>query len=412
MNDYEIKTHFFILFESTASFGATANFPVRWEGKWIDFQNTFPKVKGIPANLKNIKKGVIWFDPEQFIYQNYVAGKLSKEDFIKIKKRGDLEFYSKNLVKAMIKCYVTLIEATNEKNDTVYLLDANNNDDFSDDRELKPPDINVPEKELNIHLINTVCQRIVNGKIINDKVPILLVKRGPDLLYSIAQYATVSVNVDRNNYGLAVCSQYFYSRSWKETNIVLLTNNLKTEKAKDDMIVHNKGFIKIDKYIYKFIGVDITKNKLFLQKMSSDNQYSPQVGFQAPLFTIHSLKGQDFSLASLNKKYILIDFWGTWCKPCRAQLPDLVWLNNSSDTSRFSMLSVASLDNLDSLKKVVSAENMNWPQMLSDKIAAQYQVNAFPTSFLINPGGIIIAKNPSITELKERLRKLSILPYD
>ncbi len=389
------------------------NFPVRWEDKWVEFQNTFPKVKGIPRNLKNIKRGVIWFDPTQFIYQNFIAGRLSKKNFLKIKGRKSFDFDEKILVKNAIKCYVTLVKATDQNNDTVYLFDANNNYDFSDDKELKPSDISVSDDDLNKNLINTACQRLLNGEIINDVVPLLFVKSGSDLLYSIAQYATISLNIHSKHYELAVCSRYFYSRSWVEADMVLVTDSLKTKKANQDLIVNNDGFMTIDNFVYKFNRVDITKNRLFLQKMSSNNQYSSQVGFRAPLFnTYNLLNGENISLASFNRKYVLIDFWGTWCKPCRNQLPDLVKLNNSADSSKFVLMSIASLDNLDSLKKVISNARMIWPQIFSDKITSQYHVNAFPASFLINPEGIIIARNLSINDLKEKLTKLAILPYE
>ena len=386
------------------------NWPIKWQDTSIAVKNTYLEMRGIPANLKNIKRGIIWFDPQQYVYQNFIGGKISKEIFSQIKNDLRNNLNEKLLSKNAIKCFVNIISGTNEKNEIVCIVDANNNYDFSDDIPFIPLDDSLPDKELNKHLIKVKCQRVLNGKIINDEVPLLIVKRGHYVLYSVAQYATVSLNFEKRKYELAVCPLYFYSRTWRQTQIVLLTDSLKTKKASADLIVNNDGFIIIGNNIYKFDGVDIAKNTMALQKMSSNNQYSSQVGFHAPIFEGENLlTGKNISLISYKGKYILIDFWGTWCQPCRQQLPELITLNNSADSSSFVLISIASADSQDNLKKVIAEENMVWPQIFSDKITGQYHVSAFPTTLLINPNGIVIAKNLSIDELKERLSGLGLL---
>jgi len=386
------------------------NFPVRWEDTWTDFKKTFLPVKGIPKNLKNIKRGIIWFDPGQYIYQNYIAGKISKEVFKKLSNSGDISFNKDILVKNPIKCYVNLISATDERNKKVFIIDANNNYDFSDDSPFEPLDDSISDKELNKHLIKVLCQRKLNGKIINETFPLLIVKKGNYLVYSVAQYATATFSIGKKNYKMAVCPLYFYGRTWTKTQIVLLTDSLKIKKAAPDLIVNNGGFITIENGLYKFDGVDINKNTLALQKMSNNNEYSSQVGFRAPLFKgSNLLTGKNISLDSYKGKYVLIDFWGTWCQPCRQQLPYLVKLSNSSDSSRLVLISIATMDSLYNLKKVIAQEGMTWPQILSDNITKQYNVSAFPTNLLIDPNGIVIAKNLSMDDLKERLSKLALL---
>lgn len=385
------------------------NWPVRWEDTSIAFKNTYLEVKGIPKDLKNIKRGIICFDLIQYVYQNFIAGKISRESFTKIKNMLGANYNESVLVKNKIKCYVNLISATNDSNEDVCIIDANNNYDFSDDVSFIPLDDSMPDEELNKDRKEIECERFLNGKIIHDKVPLLIVKNRHRFEYNVAQYATVVLNSKKKNYQLAVSPLYFHSRSWKETQMVLLTDSLRTKKANQNLIFNDGDFITIGSDIYQFNGVDITKNLLSLQKASNNNQYSSQVGFHAPLFKGENLLTKnEISLASYQGKYVLVDFWGTWCQPCRQQLPDLAKLNNSVDSSRFIMISIASSDILDSLKKVIAKENMRWPQILSDKITEQYHVSAFPTSFLINSQGIIIAKDLSMEELKEKLSKLSV----
>lgn len=386
---------------------------IKWNDTLIAVKNTYPEFKNVPSNLKDIKRGRIIFDFAQYFYQGFIAGKISTENFTIIKNKSGIKFNEATLIKQEIKCYVNLISGKNENNEVECSVDANNNYDFGDDRSFKPMNANSPDEELNKHLINVLAQRVLNGKIINDKTPLLIAENESLLTFSIAQHATTALHDADKSYELAVCPLWFVSATWKQTQLVLLSDSLKTKKANKDLIFNVGDIITIGNSTYKYNGVDISKNILSLQKISSANQYSSQVGFRAPLFTSENLlTGKQITLDSLKGKYVLIDFWGTWCKPCRAQLPDLVKLNNSADSSRFILMSIASSDKLDSLKAVIKKENMVWPQMLSDKVTEQYHVNAFPKSFLINPDGVIIGKDLSIDELKEKLTKLSILSYE
>ncbi len=70
---------------------------------------------------------------------------------------------------------------------------------------------------------------------------------------------------------------------------------------------------------------------------------------------------------------------------------------------------MASSDYLDSLKKVISIEKMSWPQIFSDKITSDYRASAFPTNLLINPSGVVMAKNLSMDDLKQKLSSLALL---
>ena len=383
--------------------------------KWDDTSivNSYSQVKNIPSNLKNIRKGIIYFDVAQYLFQSYVSGKISEENFEKIKKNPMLKFDDKVLLKNEIKCYVNIISATNERNEQVCIIDANNNNDFKDDKLFIPVFDSLPDEELNRHLIKVACQRMLNGKLINDTVPLLITQDGSLLAFSVAQYATTTLNINKKSYKLAVCPLYFLNRTWKQAQLVLLSDSLKTRKASQNLIVANDGFITIGENIYKFIGVDITKNLLSLQKISRRVEFSSQVGFRAPLFKSADLFTEnEISLASQKGKYIFLDFWGTWCQPCRQQLPELIKLNNAIDTSKFVLISIASSDELNNLKSFIAKENMLWPQIFSDKITEQYHVNGFPTSFLINPNGIIVARDLSMDELKGKLSELALLKDD
>lgn len=383
---------------------------VKWNDTLTDSKNNYPEFKNIPSTLKNIRRGRIYFDFTQYIYQNFLAGTINKENFIAVKNAG-VKFNEKLLSKKPIKCYINLIYATNMKNEKVCMVDANNNYDFSDDIIFVPVNANISDKELNKHLIKVECERFLNDKIVKDYVPLLIAENEGLLVFSIAQYATATLKLDKRKYKFAVCPLYFLSNTWKSAELVLLTDSLKEKKADQSLIFKNGDFVQIGENVYTFDRVDIEKNSLTFRKITSEkNKYSSQVGFYAPLFQSEDLLiGKEISLASFRGKYVFIDFWGTWCYPCRQQLPDLIKLKNSVDSSQITFISIASNERLDNFKKVIVQENMTWPQIVSDKITSQYHISVFPTSLLLNPQGIIIAKDLSMDDLKKKFEKLSLM---
>lgn len=125
------------------------------------------------------------------------------------------------------------------------------------------------------------------------------------------------------------------------------------------------------------------------------------IGSVAPDFTLKNTKGEDVSLSSFKGKYVLIDFWASWCVPCRQENPNVVKTYEKFKDKNFTILGV-SLDGGDNAKKnwmdAIAKDGLRWEQV-SDlagwgSYAVQlYHVNAVPANFLIDPSGKIVAKN-------------------
>lgn len=142
-----------------------------------------------------------------------------------------------------------------------------------------------------------------------------------------------------------------------------------------------------------------------------DIAFRTAIGQYAPDFTQNNTAGTPVSLASLKGKYVLIDFWASWCGPCRAENPNVKKAYEKFKGKNFEILAV-SLDNKkDAWEKAIADDGLSWLHVSDLKgwnnvVAELYNVKAVPQNWLIDPDGKIIAVNMRGAELDERLSAL------
>ncbi len=120
----------------------------------------------------------------------------------------------------------------------------------------------------------------------------------------------------------------------------------------------------------------------------------------APAFKLDTLDGKPISLADAHGKVILLNFWATWCGPCRAEIPDLIELQNKyKDHLQIIGLTVDD-DDPAAIKKVVEKTGINYPvAMASDEVRVQYGgIAALPTSFMLDSEGRVMQKHEGLRD--------------
>lgn len=148
-------------------------------------------------------------------------------------------------------------------------------------------------------------------------------------------------------------------------------------------------------------------------KSNLDELKHTGIGVTAPDFTQNDVNGTPVTLSQFRGKYVLLDFWASWCGPCRQENPNVVKVYNKFKGKNFTILSV-SLDKAEGKNNWLAAihnDGLTWTQVSDlkfwDNAAAQlYYITSIPSNFLIDPNGKIVAKDLRGADLEAKLEEL------
>lgn len=139
----------------------------------------------------------------------------------------------------------------------------------------------------------------------------------------------------------------------------------------------------------------------------------PVIGKPAPDISLKDINGNTRKLSDSKGKIILVDFWASWCMPCRKSNKELLPLYNKYKNKGFEIFAV-SLDQKESdWRKAVIADKISWTQVIDTggwdaSVALAWGIELLPTSYLVNAEGTIIAVNPSRKLLERSIKKSAL----
>jgi peroxiredoxin len=137
---------------------------------------------------------------------------------------------------------------------------------------------------------------------------------------------------------------------------------------------------------------------------------SVQVGQIAPDFTMNTIDGKPIKLSSMRGKYVMIDFWASWCVPCREENPNVVNMYKKYKDKNFTILGISLDKDPLAWKQAVVADNLTWTHASELKdfespTVRAYQVDGIPANFILDPQGKIVGKNLRGADLDVFLNK-------
>jgi thiol-disulfide isomerase/thioredoxin len=211
----------------------------------------------------------------------------------------------------------------------------------------------------------------------------------------------------RNDYGqLDVLLQSSIASFIKtHPNSIVALNALRTNFKPTDNL-------ELAKTLFSLLSPEIQREpSAIAYQKSLEDVVKLNIGTVAPDFGAKSLVGKDIHLSDFRGKYVLLDFWASWCGPCRKESPNLVSSFDNYKDKKFTILSFSVDDNLENWKKAVAEDKYVWNNAVSldeqrGLVAKMYGIESIPMNFLLDPQGKIIAKNLRGEELQKKLSEI------
>ncbi|MBX2907724.1 MAG: AhpC/TSA family protein [Taibaiella sp.] len=169
----------------------------------------------------------------------------------------------------------------------------------------------------------------------------------------------------------------------------------------------------------RFPGTRLTRefqeyfNRTNLKNPNSEHVKAQNIeaGMMAPEVNLPAPDGNNISLSSLRGKFVLLDFWASWCGPCRAENPNVVAAFNKFKDKNFTVYGVSLDHNKEKWEQAIKDDGLSWTQVSdlkgwSSVAATIYSIQSIPSNVLIGPDGKVIARNLRGSDLDEMLERV------
>lgn len=317
--------------------------------------------------------------------------------------------------------FTTLDTITNIK---YFIIDANGNFDFADDVLLSQ---NIDSISQYSSFSDTLYARFQfkNENIIEKKIPIKIYPEQTKFFKNdpLSNKLGISVAYNRGLKGVFDAGNIYtytflsnipnfgiFKETTRKDEISVITQN-KKEELIDGYSYFVKDTMNINNRLYVIDNLDRTKNELVLRFIKKTH-YGYSVGSYLPdYFAVNFFTKRKISVSKIRKKYLLLDFWGTWCAPCIEGIPHLREIREKN-VQKIDLISLAYDQPKDTskLRQMISKKNMNWEHVWIDRSVSKnnnlvkyLKVETFPTFIIVNKKGKIIYRGSEMDALEKMI---------
>lgn len=385
------------------------------------------KYSGIPKNI--LAPGIREFNYQRglFYYQLFRQHKLSERKFAELMKTRKID--TTKLTILPVKQHLAAMIGFDKDSNYVVILDANFNNDFSDDSLFVYPRLsrekqktgseNIPWHKVDFEYWDghNIVEKKVDlradpykgGLVFSDSVMNKLF-----LGISIKEHLKGNFSAKGKDYEIRISNGFCsatYDNLEADDFLFGMKDSIRESNRKTRLQSYEE-ILNLDGWQYQISSVSADAKTLTLEFRGVSNSIEvAEMGDSAPEITANTMDNSEFSLSEYKGKYVLLDFWGTWCVPCLSGIPKLKQLYEKFQNKPFEIVGIAVDEDAQKVKKIVKGRGIPWTQIfqnINDKsntsIQYKYKVSKYPSTFLLNPEGKIIAIDPDYAEIVKLLQ--------